>query len=179
MILEQTYIYYTDKNATTKLSNKLNKLLPVNREIIFICIGTDRSTGDSLAPLIGLNLEKEYTVYGTIHNPVHANNLEETIFNIEMNHDNPFIVAIDAALGKQESVGKIEVRKEGINPGNAVGKKLPNVGDISVCGVINVGGYLERLVLQSTRLSVVMNIADIITESIKISMEGRLLENVV
>ena len=45
-----------------------------------MCIGTDRSTGDSLGPLIGYKLRekgmKNARVLGTLEEPVHAMNLE-------------------------------------------------------------------------------------------------------
>ena len=46
------------------------------RQMVFLCIGTDRSTGDSLGPLIGSRLEAEgigdVVVIGTLEHPVHA-----------------------------------------------------------------------------------------------------------
>ena len=48
--------------------------------VIFLCIGTDRSTGDSLGPLVGHKLRKcrlkKAAVIGTLDKPVHAMNLE-------------------------------------------------------------------------------------------------------
>ena len=49
-----------------------------DEDIILVCIGTDRSTGDSLGPLTGSkllekNLEHFY-IYGTLQHPVHAVN---------------------------------------------------------------------------------------------------------
>ena len=35
----------------------LKPIIDDNRDIIFLCIGTDRSTGDSLGPLIGYKLK--------------------------------------------------------------------------------------------------------------------------
>lgn len=46
-------------NSHIKIGNFLYKELvdvyKSNREIIFICIGTDRCTGDSLGPLMDIN----------------------------------------------------------------------------------------------------------------------------
>mgnify|MGYP000423502120 CR=1 FL=1 len=48
--------------------------------IMFLCIGTDRSTGDSLGPLVGHMLRsrrlKGAAVIGTLDKPVHAMNLD-------------------------------------------------------------------------------------------------------
>ena len=47
---------------------------------MFLCIGTDRSTGDSLGPLVGHKLRRRSlrgaAVIGTLDKPVHAMNLE-------------------------------------------------------------------------------------------------------
>ena len=57
------------------------------RQVVFLCIGTDRSTGDSLGPLIGSRLEAEeigdVVVIGTLEHPVHAVNLDRTMEDIE------------------------------------------------------------------------------------------------
>lgn len=151
--------------------DRLEKLIPRGREVLFACIGTDRSTGDSLGPLIGRKLSKKgYTVIGTIHNPLHALNLEEGLKTILSDYPNHFIVAIDACLGHSERIGKISVKKGPIQPGLGVGKELPPIGDVSIRGVVNVAGFMEHAVLQSTRLSVVLDIADEITEIIDSTM---------
>lgn len=47
-----------------------------------------------------------------------------------------------------------------------VSKTLPPVGDIHVTGIVNVGGYMEYLVLQNTRLSVVIRMAEVISKAL-------------
>ena len=44
-----------------KYSQELLDLLPIgkNQPIVFVCIGTDRSTGDSLGPLVGTLLKEK------------------------------------------------------------------------------------------------------------------------
>ena len=63
--------------------------------IVLLCIGTDRSTGDSLGPLIGYKLSRRklrgLTIYGTLNSPVHAMNLEETLAHIKEKHPNACI----------------------------------------------------------------------------------------
>ncbi|MGB4312546.1 MAG: DUF1256 domain-containing protein [Natronincolaceae bacterium] len=46
----------------------------------------------------------------------------------------------------------------------------PAVGDISITGIVNLSGYMEYLVLQNTRLSLVMKMADTLVQSIKYSV---------
>lgn len=135
------------------------------KDTIFICIGTDRSTGDSLGPLVGSMLEAHNIpdVHGTIGNPVHAQNLSQVISTLDSSKP---IVAIDAGLGKQSSVGYIDLKKGALKPGIGVDKDLGEVGSYSITGLVNVSGCLEYLVLQSTRLSLVTSMAQVIAEGI-------------
>lgn len=143
-----------------------------HNEIILLCIGTDRSTGDSLGPLTGYKMSKNFFrfegvhVYGTLEKPIHAKNLQETIDFIYRSHCKPFIIAIDACLGKVDRVGYITVSYGPISPGAGVNKDLPCVGDIHITGVVNLGGFMEYIVLQNTRLSLVMNMAETIADAI-------------
>nr|WP_205677353.1 spore protease YyaC [Aquibacillus halophilus] len=141
-----------------------------NLSIVIVCIGTDRSTGDSLGPLTGTLLterkNKNFSVYGTLENPVHALNLRERLSEVHQNNINPFIIAIDACLGKTKSIGTITTTFGPLRPGAAVKKKLPDVGDVSITGVVNISGYMEQFVLQNTRLFLVMQMAKKITNSL-------------
>lgn len=156
---------------TNVLSRQFEHLNPGwQRPTLIVCIGTDRSTGDSLGPLVGTrlqNLERGlFRVYGTLEKPVHANNLAEIMDSITRQNTIPFILAVDACLGKAESVGYISVKPGPLYPGSGVNKRLPPIGDMSISGIVNVGGYLEFIVLQNTRLSLVMKMAKLIAQSI-------------
>ena len=137
--------------------------------IILMCIGTDRSTGDSLGPLVGEKLGKfcPYAkVLGNLAEPVHAGNLAKVLQEIEDSYKNPFIIAIDASLGRSQNVGTIKIAPGALKPGAGVNKTLPEVGDFHITGVVNVGGFMEYLVLQNTRLFTVMRMVDIISHGI-------------
>ena len=141
------------------------------KTIIFLCIGSDRATGDSLGPLVGYKLSKlplknNIFIYGTLDNPVHAKNLKETINNIYLDHKNPILIAIDASLGEKKYINYISIGEGGIKPGAGANKNLPYVGDVYIKGIVNKTGLLEISVLQNTRLSMVMNMADIISSGI-------------
>lgn len=164
---------YSDPETSPRLTGHLVKSfsrLPSYRPIVFICIGTDRSTGDALGPLVGSRLKKysskAYHLFGTLDEPVHAMNLGKTITAIEQSFTNPFVVAIDACLGQVSSVGCIQLGKEPLKPGAGVNKQLPSVGHMHITGIVNVGGFMEYFVLQNTRLHLVMNIAETISDSI-------------
>ncbi|MCK1982190.1 MULTISPECIES: spore protease YyaC [Peribacillus] len=146
---------------------ELAQLLPSDQEVLFFCIGTDRSTGDSLGPLVGTQLSlKGYNVLGTLKSPVHALNLDENITLARNIYSNHFIIAVDACLGGIKSVGEVHVHGGPLKPGAGVGKELSPIGDVSIQGIVNVSGGMDYLTLQSTRLSVVMDLAAEIVEGV-------------
>lgn len=152
------------------LCSKIKLASKENRSIVFLCIGTDRSTGDSLGPLVGDKLKflirDKVSLYGNLEYPVHAKNLSDTINEINTLHTNPYIIAIDACLGTLANVGKIIVEDKPLSPGAAMNKDLPKVGDLSITGIVNISGALEFMVLQNTRLYTVMLLADVISKGI-------------
>ncbi len=141
------------------------------KSIVFVCIGTDRSTGDSLGPLIGYKISnlryRNVHIHGNLENPVHAKNLDEVMAYIKTAYEKPFIIAIDACLGRVEHVGYLTVGEGSIKPGSGVNKNLAPVGDMFVTGIVNFGGFMDFLILQNTRLSVVMKMADIVAMGIR------------
>nr|WP_199794890.1 spore protease YyaC [Paenibacillus faecalis] len=146
-----------------------------HRPLVIVCIGTDRSTGDCLGPLVGTALSRYnsslFHLYGTLDEPVHAMNLKETLAAIHERFDNPYVIGIDACLGQSSSVGSIQVSEGPLRPGAGVHKELPPVGDIHVTGIVNVGGFMEYFVLQNTRLSLVMRLSDIIANCLFAAMK--------
>lgn len=153
------------------LYSKLKEPILNKQPIIFLCIGTDRSTGDSLGPLVGYKLKCEHKnnvyVYGCLETPVHSKNLTTVLEKIKRYFSNPYIIAIDSSLGTIQNVGKIFIEEKPLTPGLALNKDLPPVGDLSITGVVNISGNLEFIVLQNTRLFTVMTLADCITNGIK------------
>ncbi len=142
--------------------------------VIVLCIGTDRSTGDCLGPLVGHKLSAmtnndRVLIYGTLDKPVHAKNLSDTLEEIRLLYSRPFIIAVDASLGSMERIGHITIGKGPLRPGAGVKKNLPCVGDMHVSGIVNFGGFMEYLILQNTRLSLVMRMANIISTGIHYS----------
>lgn len=168
---DKTKIHIEDPLAVNKFARDLVsrlRSLRVDRDRpkILLCIGTDRSTGDCLGPLVGSKIDSVqqdfYLVYGTLDKPVHASNLKESLDCIYKEHRDPFIIAVDACLGRIENVGCVNLGNGSLQPGAGVNKELPPVGQIHITGIVNVGGFMEYLVLQNTRLNLVMRLADII-----------------
>src|SRR5690625_1810640 len=157
---EVNCIHYQDSMVIKSISDLLITYIPRNYScLVILCIGTDRSTGDSLGPLTGTLLTqltpRNLHVYGTLHQPVHAINLEQTIHHINTSYTKPLIIAVDASLVKGSSVGNLICGYRPLQPGAALNKQLSSVGDVHVTGVVNIGGFMDYAVLQSTRLSVV------------------------
>lgn len=160
----------TDHFTQLLLEQKMKK--GYHAPIIFVCIGTDRVTGDALGPLIGTSLAEftNYLVFGTVEEPVHAKNIEDIQTYIQNHYKDPIVIAIDAMLGQSKSIGSIYIEDQPIKPGAGVGKDINPIGDISIAGVVNVGGMMNQLVLQSTRLHTVLTLSKQITKIIKSSI---------
>ena len=158
-----------------KISNYLYKELegPIleNRPIIFLCIGTDRATGDSFGPLVGYKIKnlsrKNFYIYGSLEKPIHAENIKDILSRINTNFKNPYIIAIDASLGDFQDIGKIFISHKPIFPGLSLHKDIPSIGDLSITGIINISGSLDFIIIQNTRLFTVMTLADCVSNGIK------------
>ena len=127
-------------------------------EITFVCIGTDRSTGDALGPLTGSRLLKAGfpSVIGTLPDPCDAISLEDKLSGIPDQH---MIIAVDACLGHPSSVGSFFAAKGPLSPAQSVGQLLPEVGHYSIAAVVNVMGPKPYWTLQVTPLYRVMTMA--------------------
>ena len=158
----ELYYYDTNQNfETTELAARLYMMIRDELEksrkekVLLLCIGTDRSTGDSLGPLIGYLLKnqelKHIRVLGTLNRPVHAMNLEDTLSIVEQYY---------------QDIGCITVGRGSLKPGLGVSKELRSVGDLFITGVVSSCGDYDPLMLQSIRLSVVMRMAECISESV-------------
>lgn len=164
------------------LEKALKKVEKTYNKIIFICIGTDRSTGDSYGPIVGSMLkqkinDKNIEIYGTIHEPVHAKNLLYILETIDLK--NNLVIAIDACLGETNQVGKIFINNKPIRPGAGMDKNLGCVGDISIRGIVNLySDFMSFEVVQNTRLSVVYDLAKLTFDIIYRTFKDKLLDEV-
>ncbi len=172
--LEEYVLHVDDPTCGRSLAllvrRLISRLLSEQREVVLLCIGTDRCTGDALGPLIGSHLAglslRTAHVYGTLEKPVHATNLEETLVRIRDRHRDPLIIAIDACLGRLDSVGNVMIGAGPLKPGAGVNKQLPAVGDVYITGIVNVGGFMDYFVLQNTRLYLITRLAKVIADGL-------------
>lgn len=165
-------------NFVNDFSSKLYNLKSETpfTDYIFLCVGSDRITGDAYGPLVGENLKKLFKnfyknvrVVGTLENPVSGSNLEKEVENIINTYKNPCIIAVDAAFSKKEDIGKIVVSNSKIKFGKGTNKKMIEVGDISIKGIVardyNIPRYNFKE-LQNTSLNIVINLANITADGI-------------
>jgi putative sporulation protein YyaC len=167
-----TYYYDSARNRSVylmckKLKEMIDNIILPGQKIVIMCIGSDRSTGDCLGPLVGYKLSgrtpENVFVYGSLEHPIHAVNLTEAIENIYSAHKSALVIAVDASLGKREHIGFATLSYGPLKPGLGVKKKLPEVGDIHITGIVNCSGVMDSVLLQTTRLSTIMVLADTIT----------------
>ena len=127
--------------------------------ITFLCIGTDRSTGDALGPLTGSRL-LEYGfphVTGTLPSPCDANNLLDRISEIP---EGQIIIAVDACLGQPAALGYFYASSAPLRPAQSVGLCLPAVGHYSLAAIVDIHGPRPYRTLQTTPLHRVMLMAE-------------------
>lgn len=158
-----TKINYKKENVVQVLSLILKDIIDENT--VVVCIGTDRAIGDALGPLVGTMLKNsdfKYPVYGTLDNPIHALNIYESIENIKKTHSKGTFLAIDACLGSKSNIGNIQIREGPILPGKGVGKKLPQIGNYSIVGIVDKIDENNRFSFNNVRLSFIIELAETI-----------------
>jgi len=178
--LVKTQCFYHDPRAAQilgwALRNLLRRFTPASGSFpVVVCVGTDRITGDSLGPLVGTLLQERHPglpVYGTLAEPLHAANLGERLPAIRQQHADRPVVAVDSALGESGHVGKICVYRGALRPGSGLNKALPEVGDVHLMGIVDVGYWnaLDYLALQNVRLHLVWEIAKVMVRAIEIGI---------
>ncbi len=161
-ILDFSYIFNKVKNEKKCL------------EGTFLCVGTDRITGDCFGPLVGSKLTQKLkdcnysniNVYGSLSQNLSYENINKVIQNIDKKS---IIIVIDAALSKEENIGKIFVQKSKTVLGKGLEKNKIEIGDISIKAVVSKDYKIARCnfkALQNISLNGVMKLADIVSEGI-------------
>jgi putative sporulation protein YyaC len=142
----------------------------IKQDAVIVCIGTNRSNlVDCLGPFVGslLKEDKEFKipVYGSMVSPIHALNLTKRITEIKNNHPHSKIVAVDAALSREDEIGKINLRNEPLQPGRGSGNNCGEVGDVCIKGIVAPEG--ADIVYYNTDLSFISAMAYTIAKGLK------------
>jgi putative sporulation protein YyaC len=166
------YLHYLDKKSVAFFSEHLVKHYskkPNYTEIVIVCIGTNRYSGDSLGPLVGSRLFERFEghrlvhIYGTLDKPIHALNIHKTLDRIAARHRRPYVIAVDACLGQYYKIGTLQLVEQPLEPGISLNKQLPPIGDIHLKGIINNHGPLNHNVLAHTSLTFVYEMSAVVS----------------
>ncbi len=137
---------------------------------VYMCIGTEKVFSDSLGPRVGsmLNemMNKPVFVYGLCNQNITAENLCHSYSFIKAMHPESQIVVIDAGVGANEQLGKIQLTDGGIVPGAATNKNLPMMGDVSIVGIVAEKGMADFYTLNSSKDKFVNEVAAFIAQAI-------------
>ena len=158
-----------NKYVTSGIVQALKECNPKNLKPIFICIGSDLVLGDSLGPLIGTFLRKRNLgtyIYGTLNAPITAKEVNYAKTYIKLMHPSSMVIAIDAAVGNSDDIGLIRVFNKGVKPGLGVDKKLGEIGDAGIIGVVAGKSLQNYNLFNLTRLNLVFKMAEVIAEGI-------------
>lgn len=126
-------------------------------------------------PIVGYKLRylfrdaKEIEIYGHLDKNICANNVNDTISYIQRKYNNPLVIAVDSAISKKENIGKIVVENNGMYLGRALNKRINYIGDLSIKGIVAQNVNIPQCnfkLLQNTSLSLVMNMADVVSSGI-------------
>lgn len=143
--------------------------LDIDKNPVFLCVGSDKVVADSLAPIVGEILVNKYNipafVYGSLDYNINATNLSFVINYIECEHPHSQIVLIDATLS--QNVGNVIVTNGSFA---GLGKILPikKLGDFSILGV--VGKKEKTFQLSSTRLRLIKDLSCFIAKGIAMAI---------
>lgn len=124
-----------------------------NKNLIFLCIGTNKVIGDSIGPLVGTNLKRDFKnnmkfkedynievncikIFGDMINNVSYNNIEENIQNIKNTIQDSYVIVIDSALSTENNIGKIFVYNKGLKYAESLKRDKEIIGDMSIKVVV-------------------------------------------
>lgn len=138
---------------------------------VIVCIGSDLAIGDSLGPITGSMLKFKTQglnvfIYGTLSSPVTAKEIKYMRTFLKETHEGSQIIAIDAAVGNEGDIGLIKLCDTPLQPGAGANKRLGELGDMSVMGIVSEKSVANYGLLNTTRLNLVYTMSAIISDGI-------------
>lgn len=155
-------------NLKSKIDNK-------DKVIIFLCIGTNKVSGDSFGPIVGTNLQKmlkdnkKIKVLGNMNNPINALNVKENIEYINKMYIDKYIIVIDSAVSDKNLIGEVFITRNKTILGKGINNKISEIGDISIkCSVCkdeysSINNFIS---LQNVPKRFIKNLADMVSTGI-------------
>ena len=145
---------------------------------VIVCIGSDLAIGDSLGPITGSMIKYktqglQYFLYGTLATPVTAKEVRYLRSFLRETHKDSPVLAVDAAVGEKGDIGLIRLNDTPLRPGAGANKKLGEVGDISIIGIVAEKSVSNYGLLNTTRLGLVYSMAEIISDSVSAYLWNR------
>ena len=160
-------------NQTQKLDliNNLKSLFSnLKKYPVFMCVGSDKIVMDSLAPVVSELLTKKYNipafVYGGLEYNINAKNLLYSKHFIEIMHPDSKIFVIDATIGERGELGQVKLVLDGVIPAANTLDFPKKIGDYAILGVVGTGGINDKIVLGSTKMQDIIDMAEFIAESL-------------
>lgn len=160
--------FNSDVFSSDKICRGMKAFFNGKRPVI-ACVGTDATIGDSLGPICGTMLKEAKTetfIYGTLDNPLTAKEISAAKEYFSIVHPFSPLLVVDAAVGKSEDVGTIKIIDGGIRPGLGADKDLPEMGNVSIIGIVNEKSIANYSFLNLTRLNPVYQMAKIVSRGI-------------
>jgi putative sporulation protein YyaC len=143
-----------------------------NKKIVFLCIGTNKVTGDSFGPLVGTKLQKllrynkKISILGNIDKPINALNIEDKLLYVNKKYTDKYVIVVDSAVSEIELIGEIFVTKNKMVLGKGINRKISEIGDISIkCSVCKdeYSGIENFKSLKNVPKEFIKNLADIVS----------------
>ena len=168
--------YYNEReNLVIDLLKVIQQKLSLYKlkKMMILCIGTDKVIYDSYGPLVGRELIKydfgdTINIVGSTKNTLNALNLERFINEHKKEINNSLVICIDAMASNNYPIGSVIIRDDGIIPGALYNKKIPKIGDISICGIV---GNKFSIMDNEVKLDTIMDMRDITIDALLIAIE--------
>ena len=138
---------------------------------VIVCVGSDLAIGDSLGPITGSMLKYKTQglgafIYGTLEAPVTAKEIKYLRTFLRETHVGSQIIAVDAAVGGAGDIGLIKLADTPLRPGAGANKKLGEVGDISIIGIVAERSIANYGLLNTTRLNLVYAMSERVSDAL-------------
>lgn len=158
-----------------ELSKRIIEIMQKNnyleKELCFLCVGTDKVVGDAIGPLVGSNLKKyinknnikNINVIGNLDNPLINKNIEnfKNIKGIK--------ILIDSAISNSYKVGEIIVEEKSKKLVSAFFNEKNINYDISIKAIVAENSFnntLNLIRLQNVSVKTVIKMSEKITKEI-------------